>query len=475
MKLKKITMFVGGFVSLLLLIAGALIYLVDINSYKPRLQEMASEASGMEVRVNGGLGIGLLSGVSLTMHDVHVRNKGKELVAVEKVQIGVEASSLFRDEISITGIALQRPKISVELGADGRYNFDRPSAAQTALPTLRLNKLSFTDGIFIYSDKRSGDRIEAEGCDLTVRDLLVAGGKTDIMQALSLNSNMSCDNVRIKEYAVSDLQLQAKAENGVFDLKPITLSAFGGKGSGSVRADYSGATPISSVRFELPQFRIEKLLAAQAPETAILSGPMSFSSNLVLRGKGWQQLKQSAAGDVLLSGQNTKLHGHDLDQEFSRYESSQNFSLLDMGALVIAGPVGMAVTKGRDFANVLQGANGSSNIRTFVSRWKVERGVMHAQDVAMATDKYRMAMLGGLDIAHARFVDVTLALLNHKGCAEVQQKINGPFEKPVVEQPNIVKSVAGPVLKLLEKGRGLLPGGSDECRVIYAGSVAAPR
>jgi hypothetical protein len=42
-----------------------------------------------------------------------------------------------------------------------------------------------------------------------------------------------------------------------------------------------------------------------------------------------------------------------------------------------------------------------------------------------------------------------------------------------VEKPNILKSLAGPVLKLLKKGRDLFPGG--ECDVFYAGSVAAPK
>jgi AsmA protein len=83
-----------------------------------------------------------------------------------------------------------------------------------------------------------------------------------------------------------------------------------------------------------------------------------------------------------------------------------------------------------------------------------------------------MALLGGLDIANARFVDVTLALIDSKGCVEVKQKISGSFEKPVVEQPSVLKSLAGPAIKLLKKGRKLLPGG--ECEVIYTGTVVSP-
>ncbi|MGA9666756.1 MAG: hypothetical protein WBQ69_09950 [Gallionella sp.] len=42
-----------------------------------------------------------------------------------------------------------------------------------------------------------------------------------------------------------------------------------------------------------------------------------------------------------------------------------------------------------------------------------------------------------------------------------------------MERPNTLVSLAGPALKLLKKGRSLLPGG--ECEVVYTGSVAPPR
>lgn len=90
----------------------------------------------------------------------------------------------------------------------------------------------------------------------------------------------------------------------------------------------------------------------------------------------------------------------------------------------------------------------------------------------MATKQNRIALKGGLDFVNGRFDDVTVALIDAKGCAKLKQKISGPFEKPVVEKPNILLSLAGPALALLKKGRGLLPGG--ECEVIYAGSVAPP-
>lgn len=469
----KITLFsIGGLVAALVIIVATLKYYVDANISRPRLQAAASEALGMQVSIGGRIDVGFSSGVLLTMNDVRISNRDKEFVVAEEIRITLEPIPLLQNEVRIRDISLLGPKITVELGVDGNYNFENPQTSGTALPAVQLPKLSLAGGMFLYTDKAAGVEISANDCNMDLFDLLLASTGQDLMKHLSFTAELLCGKVWTKDHLGSGLKLSANAKGGVLTFKPITLELFGGQGSGSMRADYSGKIPHYRVSFTLPQFRIEKLLAAKSPET-VVAGPMDFSVNLASQGKNAQQIKQSAAGDIALVGRGLKLNGYDLDLEFSRFESSQNFSLLDVGALFIAGPVGMAVTKGYDFANVLKGAGGVSTIHTFISRWKVKGGVMYAQDVAMATSRYRMALLGALDIANARFVDVILALIDQKGCAIVQQNIRGPFEKPAVEQPSIIKSVAGPVLKLLKKGRKLLPGGG--CDVIYTGSVVAPR
>ena len=68
-----------------------------------------------------------------------------------------------------------------------------------------------------------------------------------------------------------------------------------------------------------------------------------------------------------------------------------------------------------------------------------------------------------------------VALIDSNGCANVRQKIRGPFSKPVVEKLDVLASLAGPVLKLLSKARALLPGPRAKCEVFYNGSVAPPK
>ena len=145
---------------------------------------------------------------------------------------------------------------------------------------------------------------------------------------------------------------------------------------------------------------------------------------------------------------------------------------MDVAALLLAGPAGLAVTKGYNFANNFQESEGRSEIRTLVSDWKVERGVAQAQDVAMATKQNRVALKGRLDFVNERFDNVTVALIDARGCVKAQQTLHGAFKQPVVEKPGAIKSLSGPVVKLLKQVQQLFPGGA--CEVFYAGSVASP-
>jgi AsmA protein len=96
-----------------------------------------------------------------------------------------------------------------------------------------------------------------------------------------------------------------------------------------------------------------------------------------------------------------------------------------------------------------------------------------ARDVALATGKHRVALQGELDFVNEKFDDVTVALIDAEGCTKVRQTIQGSFQKPEVEQPSVLKTLTGPVRKLIKLGKELFPGG--ECEAFYAGSVAAPK
>jgi AsmA protein len=333
--------------------------------------------------------------------------------------------------------------------------------------------VSLSEGTLTYLDERSGQRFEVTGLRLKVSRMRLAGGGNPWLgTGSSVDARLACREIRSKTVTVSALEASVRGKDGVFTLEPVTLGIFGGRAAGSLRADASGPVPRYQVRCSLPQFRIEEFFGTLSPQKAA-EGAMDFSASLTMQGTTVGQIVQTAAGEVSLRGKDLALLGNDLDRAISRFESTQSFNLVDVGAVFFAGPLGLAVTKGYGFASLFRGSGGETSIGLLVSDWRVERGVAQATDVALATSRNRIALQGGLDFVQGRFVDVTLAVVDADGCATVRQALRGSFGDPVVEKPRVLTSLTGPVVQLYRQTRGLFPAGP--CEAFYSGSVAPPR
>jgi AsmA protein len=471
--LKNILVAIVGLIGLLILSSVVLFIFVDTNVYKSRLERAASEALGMEVHVGGRLGIGFSSGLHVRLADVHVGNQGVDVASAREARLKLALLPLLHKKVRIQGIGLQGPKFSVKRDRDGQFNFEQREKAQGTFPALVLDHLSLSDGAFLYEDEQSGEGFEVENINLDVRSLRIAGANSaELLKNLSFTAEFVCREIRTKGLVFSDVKFTCKGQDGIFTLNPVTMRFFGGQGSGSIDADFSDPVPRYSVRSSLSQFRIEEYFKTLSSKK-VAEGSMDFSASLSMQGNTAKEIMQTAGGEVSLRGENLTLYGHDLDQELARYESSQNFNLVDVGAFFFAGPIGLAVTKGYNFGSIFEGSGGSSSIGTLFSNWKVERGIAQAGDVAMATKKNRIALKGSIDFVNEQFDDVTIALIDAKGCARVKQKIHGPFQKPVVEKPSVLMSLAGPTLNLLKQASDLVTGGTAE--VFYTGSLPAPK
>lgn len=452
--------------------AAALVLLFDANAHKARLEAVASRALGMEVRVAGSVAIGVFPEMRLTLEDVHVGNGKADVLSATKVKMAANLASLFGADLRIERIVLTQPRIAVERDRDGRFSVGAGQAADGSPSSRPGPAIEFSGATVTYVDHRFGAAFEASGCDGELRGLRQDAGPSGSLRALSFDADLRCAQARKDSVTAGDLKLSAVAKDGVVELKPLTARVFGTPGSGSVHADLSGPAPAYRIEFALPQFPVEQLFAS-ASLKPMATGRMDLAVRLSTRGTTVKELRQAAQGTLSLRGKGLVFNGADLDRAFERFESSQTLDLLDVGAVFVAGPFGLLVTKGYDFATLAKGVAGRSEIRVFVSEWKVDRGVAHAQDVAMATQQNRVALQGRIDVVNERFEDLTIALVDARGCAIVRQRLRGSFREPVVEQPNLLQSIGGPALRLLQKGGELL-GVEKPCDAFYAGAVAAP-
>ncbi len=466
----KIALVAAGAVLAILVIGAAGLLLAWRGHGKAQVEAAASEALGMQVSIGARPVLKFFPSLGLTLEDVRIQSRGTTLAAAREARLGVELVSLLRRQLRITRIELQHATISVERGRDGKFNFEAPGGAG-GVPPGSID-VALTDLSFAYVNRAAGTSVHAGPCELQAQQLRfpgTAGG--DPMKDFGVLATVSCAEIRTRDLPMSGVSFGVKASNGVLETRNLTMRAFGGAGSADVRADFSGRIPSYRVHGRLSGFRIEEF-AKNFSQKSIGHGPMDFSTELTMSGTSADEMIRSGAGTASLHGTGLTLDIGDLDRELSHYKATQRFSLIDLGAVLLAGPLGVAVTKGYDYARVMSSTGGSSRIQSLISEWQIERGVAQAQDVAMTTESNRVALKGALDFVSGTYQDVTVAVVGPQGCVQVQQKVSGPFSHPQVAQPNVVSSLAGPALHLLKKAQHALGG---HCEVFYAGSLPPPR
>ncbi|WP_027389834.1 AsmA-like C-terminal region-containing protein [Chrysiogenes arsenatis] len=209
----------------------------------------------------------------------------------------------------------------------------------------------------------------------------------------------------------------------------------------------------------------------------VRGGVLHTTVDLALVGKDANEIRAALDGSAVIQMQGVQLVSIDVDKVIQSYENSNKIDLFDVGAFVLAGPLGAAVTKGFDFGSLAGNAliTGSTVIDTLHADIPIGKGYGTLRDVAFSTPKNRVALKGGLDFRQQRFDAVSIAVLNNKGCATFVQEVNGPFDKPKVEAGRSLIGVAANLVGSIFTGlRDMIPVAQGECVVFYTGSVAHP-
>ena len=472
---KKTLMIAGGVVLLILIAAIVAVLLFDINSYKSKIETTVSEATGLDVTINGDMGLSFFP-FGISAKNVHVTNKGDEILSLESLKLGVKLMPLLKAQLEVTDCVLVNPVLTIVKDAEGKFNFESIKKKTTKgqpRTVFNLNELKLSKGTIVYLNKKISVKAELKEISLTMREIFLADMSENIIKNISFTGSFDCKEVLYNNLRIENLKAPVKANKGVFSLKPLTMDVFGGKGEGDVMIDESAPDSVYGTNVKVSKLDFEKVEEYFGTKK-VIGGKGEFSASLTVNEGGHRSLMSSLDGTFALQGDNLVTYTMDLDKVFSKYETSQQFDLFDVGAFFIVGPLGPIALRGYRYGDVYyhtQGGKGT--ITRFVSNWKIKNGEADAVDCALATRHNRVALKGKLNLVNERFDNVTVAILDEKGCARFKQNISGTFASPSVGAVSAVESFAGPIFDLYRKAKRIVQAG--KCEVFYNGSVQQPR
>ena len=202
--------------AVLIVILVAIPLLINVNSFRPKLEATATEALGRQVKV-GNLGLSILGG-SVTADDISIAEDpafgSSPFVTAKSLKVGVELIPLITSkELHVTGITLEQPQITLLKAANGKWNFSSlggnatktqsSSSSPSSTSNVSVAKLNVNDGKLIVGNANSKAKphvyddvnIAVSNFSLTsqfpfsMKAKLPAGGNADISgQAGPINS-----------------------------------------------------------------------------------------------------------------------------------------------------------------------------------------------------------------------------------------------------------------------------------------------
>ena len=468
----------GSLAATLLILAVGVVLLFDVDRYKPSIEAAASEALGLELKIRGRASLRVFPRPRMILPDVHLSRGANEILSAEELQASPRwIPLLLHREVSIDRVSLQNPKIRIEKSSDGHMSYEGPISEDTATaakpaPAGAISLISLQHGDVTYLDRRSGRSLELGNVDLTLTDLAwgqsAAPGPLALLKSLSLYGTLHVATLQMGRFKASDVKSGITDEAGLLRLDSTAMTLFGGSSRGSLTFDLRGSAPRIHVVQAASQIDLTQVFPIE-----IFFGTAQASLDVEGTGRDLRAITTTMNGQASIRSDHLSINSLDVDGLIDDYNRTQNFSLIDLGSLIIAGPFAPLLTKGADFTRLRffgHMGRGKSEIRRVVSDWQIVDGIAKTKDVAFATPKNTVAFRGDLNLLTGRYLNLFVATVDSQGCAQVKQQITGPFAHPSAK--GAASSGFGAFKSAFRKVKKLFQ--SHRCDLFYAGSAIHP-
>ncbi len=161
--LNRLFIVVGMLAILLIVAAFAVPAFVDWSAYRLRLEAIASEALGTDVRVHGDFDVRFLPQPRMRINEVVIGPADTPSVEIENVDVAFSLFDFLRDHYTVTKLIVRGPR--VHLGVDARGDFSQilQVPEQTSATNISIEDADIIGGVLEFSDARSGAVWRAEG------------------------------------------------------------------------------------------------------------------------------------------------------------------------------------------------------------------------------------------------------------------------------------------------------------------------
>lgn len=203
--------------ALVLVLTAAVVgpFFVDWTAYRVVIEAHAERVLGTPVSIEGEADVRLLPRPRLVLHDVRLGARERPLFEADRVAFDVDLVPLFRREVRIADLTIERPTAYVRIEADGAIAVpdlteERSFGAYFDARAVEVQSVTAADGTIVLIDRRNVSRTR-------ITDIDVAGSAGSLQGPFTIGGTATVGGVP------TGLQIAGGALEGVS--MPLSIRA----------------------------------------------------------------------------------------------------------------------------------------------------------------------------------------------------------------------------------------------------------
>ena len=190
---KWILVIAGSLVALIVIAVIVLPMVIDVEKYKPQIEQQVATATGRSFKLGGDLKLSIFPWIGVRLTDLHLGNpsgfKEKDFVSVASFEVRVKLLPLLSRNIEVKRFVVDKPVIVLEKRKDGKGGWEglgqpaekpavtakeKPAPSSTGeLPIkgLLVGEFAITNGLIVWLDQATGVRKEVKDVKLVLTDV----------------------------------------------------------------------------------------------------------------------------------------------------------------------------------------------------------------------------------------------------------------------------------------------------------------
>jgi len=245
--LKKLLIGIGVLVGVVVLALVAVVSLVDVNQYKPQIEQAVKEKTGRTLRIEGPLKLSVFPRLGIELPRTTLSNLGADrtAAALQSARVSVALVPLLSKRIEIDRIHIDGLAATIERRKDGSTNIDDlikpdpkarpapPGGKAAPLPQFEIGGVELSNADLTYNDLAAGNTMRLHQLNLKTGRLApqtrsavslssqISATRPTLAAKIDAKGDLDVDLER-SAYAVGGFDLALK---GTLDKQPLDVTA----------------------------------------------------------------------------------------------------------------------------------------------------------------------------------------------------------------------------------------------------------